>query len=470
MATIIIPTPLRKFTNQQTRITVEGKTIKEAFSDLILNYPDVKKNLIDENEKIRGFVNIFLEDEDIRNLQEEETIIQPNSVISIIPAIAGGSGLEEINFTKEELARYNRHIIIPDFGIEAQKKLKAAKVLVIGSGGLGSPLLLYLAAAGVGTLGIVDLDVVDDSNLQRQVLFGVQDIGIPKVEAAKIRLKQLNPHIKIKTYNTQFTSKNALEIIRDYDVVADGTDNFPTRYLVNDASVLAGIPNVYASIFQFEGQVSVFNYTDKNGTKGPNYRDLYPTPPEPGLIPNCAEGGVLGVLPGIIGSLQANEVIKVITGVGEPLSGRFFVFDALTFETRTLKITKRANSTEIKELIDYEQFCGISAIEKPVKEISTLELENWISNGEDFQIIDVRETSEYEQINIGAHLIPLGEVIARNHEIEREKKVVIHCRSGARSAKAIRQLEEIGFDNLYNLKGGFLAIEQETLLPLAVQS
>ena len=470
MATIIIPTPLRKFTNQQTRITVEGKTIKEAFSDLILNYPDVKKNLIDENEKIRGFVNIFLEDEDIRNLQEEETIIQPNSVISIIPAIAGGSGLEEINFTKEELARYNRHIIIPEFGIEAQKKLKAAKVLVIGSGGLGSPLLLYLAAAGVGTLGIVDLDVVDDSNLQRQVLFGVQDIGTPKVEAAKIRLKQLNPHIKIKTYNTQFTSKNALEIIRDYDVVADGTDNFPTRYLVNDASVLAGIPNVYASIFQFEGQVSVFNYTDKNGTKGPNYRDLYPTPPEPGLIPNCAEGGVFGVLPGIIGSLQANEVIKVITGVGEPLSGRFFVFDALTFETRTLKITKRANSTEIKELIDYEQFCGISAIEKPVKEISTLELENWISNGEDFQIIDVRETSEYEQINIGAHLIPLGEVIARNHEIEREKKVVIHCRSGARSAKAIRQLEEIGFDNLYNLKGGILAIEQETLLPLAVQS
>ena len=470
MATIIIPTPLRKFTNQQTRITVEGKTIKEAFSDLILNYPDVKKNLIDENEKIRGFVNIFLEDEDIRNLQEEETIIQPNSVISIIPAIAGGSGIEEINFTKEELARYNRHIIIPEFGIEAQKKLKAAKVLVIGSGGLGSPLLLYLAAAGVGTLGIVDLDVVDDSNLQRQVLFGVQDIGTPKVEAAKIRLKQLNPHIKIKTYNTQFTSKNALEIIKDYDVVADGTDNFPTRYLVNDASVLAGIPNVYASIFQFEGQVSVFNYTDKNGTKGPNYRDLYPTPPEPGLIPNCAEGGVLGVLPGIIGSLQANEVIKVITGVGEPLSGRFFVFDALTFETRTLKITKRANSTEIKELIDYEQFCGISAIEKPVKEISTLELENWISNGEDFQIIDVRETSEYEQINIGAHLIPLGEVIARNHEIEREKKVVIHCRSGARSAKAIRQLEEIGFDNLYNLKGGILAIEQETLLPLAVQS
>lgn len=470
MATIIIPTPLRKFTNQQSKISVEGNTIKEALDDLTLNYPDVKRNLIDENGKIRGFVNIFIEDEDIRSLKEEETTIEKNSTISIIPAIAGGSGEEEIIFSKEELARYNRHIIIPEFGLEAQKKLKESKVLVIGSGGLGSPLLLYLAAAGVGTLGIVDLDVVDDSNLQRQVLFGVENIGQPKVEAAKIRLKQLNPYIKIKTYNTQFTSKNALEIIKDYDVVADGTDNFPTRYLVNDASVLAGIPNVYASIFQFEGQVSVFNYTDKNGITGPNYRDLYPTPPEPGLIPNCAEGGVLGVLPGIIGSLQANEVIKVITGVGEPLSGRFFVFDALTFETRTLKISKKNNSPAIKELVDYELFCGVKAIETPIKEISTLELEHWISNGDDFQIIDVREPSEYEQVNIGAHLIPLGEIIERSNEIDKNRKVVIHCRSGARSAKAIRQLEEKGFENLYNLKGGILAIEQETLLPLAIQS
>ena len=470
MATIIIPTPLRKFTNQQSKISVEGNTIKEALDDLTLNYPDVKRNLIDENGKIRGFVNIFLEDEDIRSLKDEETTIEKNSTISIIPAIAGGSGEEETTFSKEELARYNRHIIIPEFGLEAQKKLKEAKVLVIGSGGLGSPLLLYLAAAGVGTLGIVDLDVVDDSNLQRQVLFGVENIGQPKVEAAKIRLKQLNPYIKIKTYNTQFISKNALEIIKDYDVVADGTDNFPTRYLVNDASVLAGIPNVYASIFQFEGQVSVFNYTDKNGITGPNYRDLYPTPPEPGLIPNCAEGGVLGVLPGIIGSLQANEVIKVITGVGEPLSGKFFVFDALTFETRTLKISKKNNSPAIKELVDYELFCGVKAIETPIKEISTLELEHWISNGDDFQIIDVREPSEYEQVNIGAHLIPLGEILERSNEIDKNRKVVIHCRSGARSAKAIRQLEEKGFENLYNLKGGILAIEQETLLPLAIQS
>ena len=302
MATIIIPTPLRKFTNQQTRITVEGKTIKEAFSDLILNYPDVKKNLIDENEKIRGFVNIFLEDEDIRNLQEEETIIQPNSVISIIPAIAGGSGLEEINFTKEELARYNRHIIIPEFGIEAQKKLKAAKVLVIGSGGLGSPLLLYLAAAGVGTLGIVDLDVVDDSNLQRQVLFGVQDIGTPKVESAKIRLKQLNPHIKIKTYNTQFTSKNALEIIKDYDVVADGTDNFPAKFLINDACVLEKKPFSHAGIIRFKGQLMTYVPGE-----GPCYRCVFKNPPPKDAVPTCKQAGVIGAMGGVIGSLQAME-------------------------------------------------------------------------------------------------------------------------------------------------------------------
>lgn len=367
-----------------------------------------------------------------------------------------------ISFSKEELARYNRHIIIPDFGLEAQQKLKAAKVLVIGSGGLGSPLLLYLAAAGVGTLGIVDFDVVDDSNLQRQVLFGVNEVGRPKVEAAKQRLQSLNPDIQINVYNTQLTSKNALELINQYDVVADGTDNFPTRYLVNDASVIAGKPNVYASIFQFEGQVSVFNYTDKNGNTGPNYRDLYPTPPPPGLVPNCAEGGVLGVLPGIIGSLQANEVIKVITGVGEPLSGRFFVFDALTFETRTLKIKKQENTPFIKELIDYEQFCGVKAVERKIKEISVEEFIAWQETSEDVQVIDVREPAEYAEANIGALLIPLATVSDRANEIERNKKVVVHCKMGGRSAKAIRELEEkFGFENLYNLKGGITAYLQQ---------
>ena len=370
---------------------------------------------------------------------------------------------EDIHFSKEELARYDRHIIIPDFGFEAQKKLKAAKVLVIGSGGLGSPSLLYLAAAGVGTIGIVDFDVVDDSNLQRQVLFGVDEIGKPKVEAAKKKLESLNPFITIKVYNQQVTSQNALDIIKDYDVVADGTDNFPTRYLVNDACVLLGKPNVYGSIFQFEGQVSVFNYINKEGELGPNYRDLYPTPPPPGLVPSCAEGGVLGVLPGIIGSLQALEVIKIITGVGETLSGRFFIFDALNFETRTFKI-KRSPSNPlngdhptIKQLIDYERFCGVKAVEKPIKEITSRELYDMQVRGEDIQIIDVREPHEYQIANMGGQLIPLATVSANADKIDRNKKVIVHCKMGGRSAKAIHELEEkFGFTNLYNLKGGIL--------------
>jgi adenylyltransferase/sulfurtransferase len=365
---------------------------------------------------------------------------------------------KDIKFSKGELARYNRHIIIPEFGLVAQQKLKAARVLVVGSGGLGSPLLLYLAAAGVGTIGIVDFDVVDESNLQRQVLFGVSEVGKPKTEAAKKRLESLNPYITIVTYNTQLTSKNALEIISGYDVVADGTDNFPTRYLVNDACVLAGKPNVYASIFQFEGQVSVFNFTDTKGHTGPNYRDLYPAPPPPGLVPNCAEGGVLGVLPGIIGSLQASEVIKVITGVGEPLSGRFFVFDALSFETRVLNITKRDPPIPITSLIDYEQFCGMKVVERKVREITVEEFVEWQNRGEDIQVIDVREPDEYREFNIGALLIPLSTVSARAEEIRRDKKVVVHCKMGGRSSKAVRELEDkFGFDNLYNLNGGITA-------------
>lgn len=373
-----------------------------------------------------------------------------------------------IQFSKEELARYNRHIIIPEFGLESQQKLKAAKVLVVGSGGLGSPVLLYLAAAGIGTIGIVDFDVVDDSNLQRQILFGVESVGVPKVEAAKKRLLALNPHINIRLYNEQLTSQNALEIIKEYDVVADGTDNFPTRYLVNDACVLTGRPNVYASIFQFEGQVSVFNYGTTAGQRGPNYRDLYPTPPPPGLVPSCAEGGVLGVLPGIIGSMQASEVIKVITGVGETLSGRFFIFDALNFETRTFKISKRADNPisgtnpSIRELIDYEQFCGMKAVEKPVKEISVKELYDMQVRGEKFQLIDVREQHEYDIVNLGGELIPLGTVVDNADKIDNDKPVVVHCKMGGRSAKAIRELEEkYGFKNLYNLKGGILAYIDE---------
>lgn len=372
-------------------------------------------------------------------------------------------------FSKEELARYNRHIIIPGFGMEAQLRLKGAKVLVIGSGGLGSPVLLYLAAAGVGTLGIVDFDVVDDSNLQRQVLFGVESVGKPKVEAARDRLNSLNPHLDIRLHNTHINSSNALDIIKDYDVVADGTDNFPTRYLVNDACVLLDKPNVYASIFQFEGQVSVFNFVNSSGERGPNYRDLYPTPPPPGLVPSCAEGGVLGVLPGIIGSLQASEVIKIITGVGETLSGRFFTFDALQFETRTFRIRKRpdnpisGDNPTITELIDYEQFCGMRAVEeKPLKEISARELYDLQVRGEPIQIIDVREPHEYQIVNIGGELIPLSAVSENADQISRDKTVIVHCKVGGRSAKAIRELEEkFGFRNLYNLKGGILSYIEE---------
>lgn len=464
MPTIIIPTPLRKFANGQTKVEVTGTTIRESIDNLILNFPGFRKNLLDDTGKIRSYINIFAGEEDIRDLNHESTAVESATVISLIPAIAGGLP-DDISFSKEEYQRYSRHFIIPEFGEEGQRKLKAARVLVVGAGGLGAPSLLYLAAAGVGTIGIVDFDTVEDSNLQRQVLFGVEDIGTLKTEAAKKRLRSLNPYIHIETHNIQLTSRNALELFRQYDVVADGTDNFPTRYLVNDAAVLAGIPNVYASILQFEGQVSVFNYTGKDGITGPNYRDLYPTPPEPGLVPNCAEGGVLGILPGIIGTLQTNEVIKIITGIGEPLSGRFFVFDALNFETRILNIKKQKSTPEIKDLIDYEQFCGIRAAERKVREISAVGFEEWLNTGKDIQVIDVREPEEYEQVNIGALLIPLGTLNQRVNEISRDKTVVVHCKMGGRSAKAIRQLEDtFGFENLYNLKGGITAIERETAL------
>ncbi|MCF8247660.1 MAG: molybdopterin-synthase adenylyltransferase MoeB [Saprospiraceae bacterium] len=367
------------------------------------------------------------------------------------------------NLSPAEIARYARHIAIPEFGLPGQEKLKAGRVLVVGSGGLGSPVLLYLAAAGVGHIGIVDFDTVDDSNLQRQVLFTTDDIGKSKAETAKERLLALNPHIDIVVFKTRFTRENALELIDGYDVVADGTDNFPTRYLVNDACVLAGKVNVYASIFQFEGQVSVFNYPQPDGERGPNYRDMFPEPPPPGLVPNCAEGGVLGVLPGIIGSMQASEVIKVLTGVGEPLAGRLFLFDAASFTTRIFKVQKNPD-TKITELINYEQFCGIESPDelRPVKEITVQELYDWQTQGADFQLIDVREPHEFAAANLNGELIPLGTVSTAAYRIAKNKKVVIYCRSGVRSATAIRELEDLfGYENLYNLKGGILAWSKE---------
>jgi len=369
-----------------------------------------------------------------------------------------------------ELARYSRHIIIPEIGLEGQEKLKKANVLCVGSGGLGSPMLLYLAAAGVGHIGIVDFDVVDDSNLQRQVLFTVDDIGKSKAQTAKQRLLALNPHIKITVHDTMFTKENALDIIKDYDIVADGTDNFPTRYLVNDACVLSGKVNVYASIYRFEGQVSVFNYQYEDGSRGPNYRDLFPAPPPPGMVPSCAEGGVFGVLPGIVGSLQASEVIKVITGVGDPLAGRLFLFDAASFTTRVLKIAKNS-TTEITELINYEQFCGIFPDKKDesLKEIDVQELKALIDSNADFQLIDVREPYEYKIAHLNGELIPLGDIEQAIDKISKDKKVIIHCRSGKRSADAIKALQKNQpFDNLYNLKGGILAWAEEIDITMPV--
>jgi sulfur-carrier protein adenylyltransferase/sulfurtransferase len=375
--------------------------------------------------------------------------------------------MRQYSLSNEELRRYNRHIILPQFGLAAQEKLKAAKVLVVGSGGLGSPLLLYLAAAGVGTIGIVDFDIVDETNLQRQVLFDVTDIGKSKAEIAAQKIQSLNPHITIIIYRQKLGSDNALEIINDYDIVADGTDNFPTRYLVNDACVLSGKPYVYGSVFQFEGQLSLFNYKYEHGEIGPNYRDLYPAPPPPESIPDCASGGVLGVLPGIIGSMQALEVIKAVTGIGENLSGKFFVFDALTASSKIFTIKRSTDNPlngahpTITSLIDYEEFCRMSSVD--IKEISVEEFLTLKTSGRDFQLIDVREPAEYEIKNIGGDLMPLKTLEDNVHKIDRSKQIVIHCESGSRSRQAILLLQEkFGFSNLYNLTGGLVTYRRKT--------
>ncbi|HIB76806.1 MAG TPA: molybdopterin-synthase adenylyltransferase MoeB [Flavobacteriales bacterium] len=382
---------------------------------------------------------------------------------------------QDITFSKEELERYSRHLIIPEFNIEGQRKLKASSVLVIGSGGLGSPLLLYLAAAGVGRIGIVDFDTVDASNLQRQVLFGVEDVGVSKAVAAEKRLASLNPHITIEVHDTMFTVDNARELVKQYDVVADGTDNFPTRYLVNDTCVLEDKVNVYASIFRFEGQASVFNELLADGTRGPNYRDLFPSPPPPGLVPSCAEGGVIGVLPGILGSIQALEVLKVISGVGDTLSGRLFLFDATAFSTRILKIRKNKNNPlngenpTQTELINYDQFCGIGVPSeqlREVEEITVLDYDQWRKDGREHVLIDVREPYEYGIAEMGGTLIPLATVLESTDRIPKDIPVVVQCRSGSRSATAIRELEDThGYTNLINLKGGILEW-QEAVQPM----
>jgi len=369
---------------------------------------------------------------------------------------------EAVTLNNDEILRYSRHLIMPEVGMEGQLKIKAAKVLCIGAGGLGSPLALYLGAAGVGTLGIVDFDVVDYTNLQRQIIHTTADVGRKKLDSAADKLKAINPFINIRKFDTRLSSDNALELFRQFDVIADGTDNFPTRYLVNDACVITGKPNVYGSIFRFEGQASIFATED-----GPCYRCLYPEPPPPGLVPSCAEGGVLGILPGLVGIIQATEVIKLILGIGDPLIGRLLLIDALGMSFRQLKLRKNPDcpvcgkNPTITGLIDYEQFCGIRGEEAPVEtvggEIQVEELKRRLDAGEDIYVLDVREPHEYQIANIGGHLIPLGDLPNRVHELDTSREIVAHCKSGGRSAKAVTFLRQAGFKRVDNLAGGITA-------------
>ena len=377
--------------------------------------------------------------------------------------------IELPELTADELSRYSRHLILPEVGVEGQRKLKAARVLCVGTGGLGSPLALYLAAAGVGTLGLVDFDVVDASNLQRQIIHSTADIGRKKLDSAEEKLKALNPALNVVKHDTLLSSANALDILKDYDVVADGTDNFPTRYLVNDACVLLGKPNAYGSIFRFEGQASVFGAKD-----GPCYRCLYPEPPPPGLVPSCAEGGVLGILPGLIGVIQATETIKLILGIGEPLIGRLLLVDALNMRFRQLKLRKNpecpvcGDHPTVTKLIDYQQFCGIepaserqSAVKNGIPQVSPKDLKKRIDAGEDLFILDVREPFEYQIANIGGVLIPQNDVPKRIGEIDRNREIVVQCKSGGRSQRIAEYLKQSGFPTESNLAGGIVAWSDE---------
>lgn len=470
---IHIPSALRRFTENQAAVAVEAATVGQALTGLASLYPSLKKHLYSDEGTLRSFVNVYVNDEDIRHLDRENTTVTERDEIHIIPSIAGGSAtVEAVGLNNDEIQRYSRHLILPEVGVEGQRKLKNAKVLLIGAGGLGSPLGLYLAAAGVGTIGIVDFDVVDHSNLQRQLLHGTKDVGRPKLDSARDRLNDINPHVNVVGFETAITSQNALEILKDFDIVADGTDNFPTRYLVNDACFFLKKPNVYGSIFRFEGQASVFH-----AGNGPCYRCLYPEPPPPGLVPSCAEGGVLGVLPGIVGAIQAIETIKLILGAGDSLAGRLLLFDALGMKFREMRLRRNPNcilcgpEPSVTELIDYQQFCGIApqpSAEAQAEveqrrgkdwEITPTDLKIAFDTGGTPFLLDVREPHETEicQIPQTSLLIPVGSVAERLEELDREAEIVVYCRSGVRSARAFDMLQAAGFKNLKNLKGGILA-------------
>lgn len=450
---------------------VHAKSVGEAVAALAVAHPELRKHLFEEDGRLRSFVNVYLGEKDVRSLGGLDAPVREGDVLIIVPSVAGGAvrrptGLAAGNLTHDEVRHYSRHLILPEIGLKGQEKLKAAKVLLVGTGGLGAPGALYLAAAGVGTLGLVDFDTIDESNLHRQVLFTKDDVGKSKVHTAAARLRALNPHIDVQAHDTRFTSANAEDLLRDYDIILDGTDNFPARYLANDVAVLQGKPNVYASIFRFEGQASVFD-----AKRGPCYRCLYAKPPPPGLVPSCAEGGVLGVLPGIMGSLQAAEAIKLIVGRGDPLIGRLLLFDALSMEFTQLKLQKDPECpicgprASIKELVDYEEFCGIRGEEEEVPvgipSLSPKQLEARLAK-KDVLLVDVREPHEVEIARIpGARLIPLGEVAQRAAELPQNEDIVLFCRSGVRSAKALQFLQSLGFKRLQNLTGGILAWSDE---------
>ena len=464
---ILIPTPLRPFAGKQDVVEVEGTTVGDALQHLVVQFGDLRRHLYNDDGRLRSFVNIYVNDEDIRHLDREKTTLKAGDSISIVPSVAGGSGAavrEAQDLTRDEVQRYSRHLIMPEVGVEGQRKLKAARVLCVGAGGLGAPASMYLAAAGVGTLGIVDFDVVDASNLHRQIIYGTPDVGKRKREAARERIREMNAGVHVVTHELALTSKNALDVLKDYDVVLDGTDNFQTRYLVNDACVLLGKPNAYGSIFRFDGQASVFAVKG-----GPCYRCLYPEPPPPGLVPSCAEGGVLGVLPGVIGIIQATEAIKLVLGVGQPLVGRLLLYDALQMRFRELKLRRDpecpicGDHPSIHALIDYDQFCGVvpasaQPVSSGVPEVTAEALKAQLDRGEAVYVLDVREPNEFQICRIqGSTLIPLGELASRTAELDRDRDMVVHCKMGGRSAKAVALLQERGFTRVRNLTGGILA-------------
>ena len=475
--TIIIPTALRQFAAGKSEIEVEAQTAGEALERLTGEHAELRRHLYNDENRLRSFVNVYVNDEDIRHSGGADTPVKDGDSVMIVPSIAGGAATEDEmkvaelpSLSNDEIARYSRHLIMPEVGMEGQRRLKAASVLMIGTGGLGAPTGMYLAAAGVGRLGILDFDVVDESNLQRQIIHGTKDVGRPKIESARDRLHDINPLVQLDTYEARLTSENALDLFREYDIIVDGTDNFPTRYLVNDACVLTGKPNVYGSIFRFEGQASVFW-----AARGACYRCLYPEPPPPGLVPSCAEGGVLGVLPGIVGAIQANETIKLILDAEGVLVNRLLLFDAWRMRFRELKLRKDpacpvcGENATIRELIDYEEFCGLRPPvqevreERELEEITAAALKERLERGDDLQVIDVREPHEYEIARLpGTKLIPLGQVTSRMSEIDTSRETIVHCKGGVRSAKAIRALTEAGFTGkLVNLKGGITAWSDE---------